>query len=293
MPIRVVHTTSFKGGSGKTTCLANLAARMIARGRRILCVDADLEAPGLYAALKYPQLANNLETDLDRKPTYINNSVSPEGAESILGDLSASFIDVGELDPRCPEGRAFFLPADPRQEETTELDETRAKGFLTNLCRAGEEQGFDFLLVDCPAGVTNMSQTVVSWAGRRQGLALVVLKWSAQQVLGTANYLRQLNYQPGVHYVVVPGGVPPISTDEQRDNLRTYLQLVNSEISAAAGSDLVADSGIPESETLKWRESVLTWADESTASIKSADRDCLAAFEKLADQVDAHFEIGR
>jgi|TARA_R100000501_G_scaffold14241_1_gene25875 MinD-like ATPase involved in chromosome partitioning or flagellar assembly len=38
---------SYKGGVGRTLALANVAARMADRGKRVLCVDFDLEAPGL------------------------------------------------------------------------------------------------------------------------------------------------------------------------------------------------------------------------------------------------------
>ena len=43
-----VHTFySFKGGVGRTLALANVAVHLARRGRRVLVVDFDLEAPGL------------------------------------------------------------------------------------------------------------------------------------------------------------------------------------------------------------------------------------------------------
>lgn len=39
---------SYKGGVGRTMALANMAVLMAQRGRRVLCVDWDLEAPGLH-----------------------------------------------------------------------------------------------------------------------------------------------------------------------------------------------------------------------------------------------------
>src|SRR5205823_3755864 len=38
---------SFKGGVGRTFALVNVAAELARRGRRVLLVDFDLEAPGL------------------------------------------------------------------------------------------------------------------------------------------------------------------------------------------------------------------------------------------------------
>src|SRR5450755_3519482 len=43
----VVTFYSFKGGTGRSMALANVAAALLARGRRVLIVDFDLEAPGL------------------------------------------------------------------------------------------------------------------------------------------------------------------------------------------------------------------------------------------------------
>ena len=38
---------SFKGGVGRTMALVNVAYELVRRGRRVLAVDFDLEAPGL------------------------------------------------------------------------------------------------------------------------------------------------------------------------------------------------------------------------------------------------------
>lgn len=39
---------SFKGGAGRTFALANIAALLGKWGYRVLCIDWDLEAPGLH-----------------------------------------------------------------------------------------------------------------------------------------------------------------------------------------------------------------------------------------------------
>ena len=38
---------SFKGGVGRTMALVNVAVELAQRGRRVLAVDFDLEAPGI------------------------------------------------------------------------------------------------------------------------------------------------------------------------------------------------------------------------------------------------------
>ena len=43
----VITFYSFKGGVGRTLAMVNVAAELVRRGRTVLVVDFDLEAPGL------------------------------------------------------------------------------------------------------------------------------------------------------------------------------------------------------------------------------------------------------
>ena len=44
----VITFYSYKGGTGRTMALANIAWILAANGKRVLAVDWDLEAPGLH-----------------------------------------------------------------------------------------------------------------------------------------------------------------------------------------------------------------------------------------------------
>ncbi|MXW35498.1 MAG: ParA family protein, partial [Chloroflexi bacterium] len=46
-PVYVTTFYSLKGGVGRTMALVNTAVELVRRGRRVLAVDFDLEAPGL------------------------------------------------------------------------------------------------------------------------------------------------------------------------------------------------------------------------------------------------------
>src|SRR5271168_2494145 len=43
----IITFYSFKGGVGRTMALVNVAAELVRRGRKVLVVDFDLQAPGL------------------------------------------------------------------------------------------------------------------------------------------------------------------------------------------------------------------------------------------------------
>lgn len=45
---QIITFYSFKGGTGRTMALANVACHLAQSGQRVLCVDWDLEAPGLH-----------------------------------------------------------------------------------------------------------------------------------------------------------------------------------------------------------------------------------------------------
>src|SRR5579872_6330513 len=45
---RIVTFYSFKGGTGRTMALANVAWILAANGKRVLVADWDLESPGLH-----------------------------------------------------------------------------------------------------------------------------------------------------------------------------------------------------------------------------------------------------
>ncbi|HND32049.1 MAG TPA: AAA family ATPase, partial [Myxococcota bacterium] len=49
---QIITCYSYKGGVGRTMAMANMAVLMALRGRRVLCVDWDLEAPGLHLYFK-------------------------------------------------------------------------------------------------------------------------------------------------------------------------------------------------------------------------------------------------
>lgn len=48
MPGKVTTFYSYKGGSGRSMTLANVAWALATNGQKVLCIDWDLEAPGLH-----------------------------------------------------------------------------------------------------------------------------------------------------------------------------------------------------------------------------------------------------
>ncbi len=99
---RTVTFYSFKGGVGRTTALTHVAWILALRGRKIVAVDLDLEAPGLSTAF-----------NLNPQPKYgivdyfYERSYLPEGVEP---NISVAQI-FGEVKIPNATGRLFVVPA--------------------------------------------------------------------------------------------------------------------------------------------------------------------------------------
>ena len=101
----VVAFYGLKGGAGRTTALAHVAALLAERGARVLCIDLDLEAPGLDVVLnvrvpeKLPGAAALLRAALTtslEKPLDVRSSLLPVPLDIATGGLW--LLPAGKLD---------------------------------------------------------------------------------------------------------------------------------------------------------------------------------------------------
>src|SRR4051794_36449455 len=82
---RIITFYSYKGGTGRSMALANVAWILASAGRRVLAIDWDLEAPGLHRYFR-PFLIDDeiVATDglIDMVDRYTNEAIRPlaEGA---------------------------------------------------------------------------------------------------------------------------------------------------------------------------------------------------------------------
>jgi len=132
---RVVCVANQKGGVGKTTTAVNLAAGLALAGRRTLLIDLD------------PQC--NATTGLGCQPTERHALLSP-------GLLRESFRDTYSSELRLLPGSRSFADV-----------EALASGGEGNLaalrrCLDGGLQSFDFVLIDCPPSMGELTQTALA-----------------------------------------------------------------------------------------------------------------------------------
>lgn len=102
---RTITFYSFRGGIGRTTALAHVAAILANRGRKIVAVDLDLEAPGLGSAFNLRPLQHGL---ID----YLYERAHIPDVEEIQPAIAIKDI-CSEVSLAEATGRLFVIPAGP------------------------------------------------------------------------------------------------------------------------------------------------------------------------------------
>ena len=125
--LRVLAVSSGKGGVGKTNFVANLAYALSKRGEKVLVVDADL---GL----------NNIDILLGLAP------------KKHIGHLLSGEINAEDIILRGP-ANIHLLPAGDGLQELTQLPPEKKILLMDELDRVS--QGYDFLIFDTGAGISN------------------------------------------------------------------------------------------------------------------------------------------
>lgn len=213
---------SYKGGVGRSMALANVADVLARRGRRILMIDFDLEAPGLEQ-----YFAINLE-GVRRHAGLLDLLLGYKQAMSVARTSDAPFRHVENF--ICPVyerlpggGRLDLMPAGQRQDReqlaryALNLRSFDWQDFYFNwqgelffewlrreltAARGDATARYDLVLVDSRTGVTEMGGIC-----GYQLADLIVMMCAAnhQNVHGTANMLRDFR-SPNVE--ALRGGRP-------------------------------------------------------------------------------------
>jgi len=133
---KVYVVTSGKGGVGKTTTTANLGAALALRGKRTLVIDADI---GL----------RNLDVVLGLENRVVFNLV-----DVIRGECKPSQALVRSK----KSANLYLLPAS-QSDEKESVSQEEFKSVVDSF-----RKEFDFILIDCPAGIEHGFKSAVNAA---------------------------------------------------------------------------------------------------------------------------------
>jgi septum site-determining protein MinD len=138
MASRTFVVTSGKGGVGKTTVTANLGAALALRGKRVCVIDSDIGLRNLDVVMG---LENRIVYDL---------------VDAIEGTcrLKQALIKHKKAE------RLFLLPA----SQTRNKDAVNPKQMKDLTAKLKEEEQFDYILVDSPAGIEHGFKNAIAGA---------------------------------------------------------------------------------------------------------------------------------
>jgi septum site-determining protein MinD len=158
---RVYAVASAKGGVGKTTTAANLAAALSAAGARVAAVDADLAMPNLAGAL------------------------GADGRGATLHDVLAGRADVATATVSGVEDVAV-VPGDPDVDAYRETDPEGLADVLAGLST------YDYVLVDTGAGLSH--DTLVPLTGADE---VLLVSTPDRDALGDTGRTREVAERVG------------------------------------------------------------------------------------------------
>lgn len=135
----IIVITSGKGGVGKTTASANIGTGLAMTGKRVVMLDADIGLRNLDVVMG---LENRIIYDLIN---VIEGSCR----------LKQALIKDKRID------NLFLLPAAQTRDKDCITPEQMEK-----LCKALEEEEFDYIIIDCPAGIEQGFKNAIAGANK-------------------------------------------------------------------------------------------------------------------------------
>ncbi|MGB2798736.1 MAG: AAA family ATPase, partial [Dehalococcoidia bacterium] len=171
--MQIVSCINYKGGVGKTTIVANLAAELAWRGNKVLTIDLDPQASLTFSFVSVDIWRNNYEQSrtiknwydefidetgnlaLDSliiRPTRVNRIVNRNNGQL---DLICSHLALINVDL---ELATKLGGASPRQVRNNFLNvHSRLKKGLTEL----DENQYNYILIDCPPNFNIVTKNAI------------------------------------------------------------------------------------------------------------------------------------
>jgi septum site-determining protein MinD len=140
----VVSIHSFRGGTGKSNCTANLAAQCALAGKRVAIIDTDIQSPGIHVLFGF---------DEDAVDRSLNDYLY--GECSII-DAAYDVTPVLAADAEVPEGGALYLV--PSDIKASQIARVLREGYDVGLLNdgfgiLGEGLDLDLLFIDTHPGL--------------------------------------------------------------------------------------------------------------------------------------------
>jgi len=281
--IPIVSFYSYKGGSGRSVCAANVAGYLAeiigASGDSpLLLLDMDVDSAGLTNVLSHTDKfeAKNLSVlDLLTAELRLTSKREVERFRDALEDVSDRVIGH-----QPPDGSVLLL-GNVLGGRSQSLELSMIGRVKRELC---ESFNFSGILLDSAAG----RQPAALMCHMISDVMVYCCRLSQQHLIGTRFQLKrhrsQIKKQTGEFpkVVIVPVAVPADSRNEELKKMKAQALQELVLLAKSSAADCVKE-GIPEVESLKWSESVLR--SKGARELMDDEKAALTSYRLVATKV--------
>lgn len=168
---KIISVHSYRGGTGKSNTVSNLAAILAQKGNRVAVVDTDIQSPGVHVLFGFGKESINLSLN-----DYLWGKI----------DIKDAVYDVSKILPTTngTPGSLFLIPSSIK---TSDIARVLREGYDVNRLNDGYKKvikdfQLDYLIIDTHPGLneeTLLSITV-------SNILLLILRPDQQDYQGTA-----------------------------------------------------------------------------------------------------------
>jgi len=216
---KIITFYSYKGGTGRSMSLANVAWVLASAGKRVLTVDWDLEAPGLHRYFRPFLLDKDLTSSegvLDLVLDYAVEAITPassrkERAEDWYHPYANVLRYAVSLRWKFPgQGRLDFVPAGRQiTSYASRMNSFDWRNFYERLggsafletMKEGMREEYDYVLIDSRTGVSDTSGICTI---QMPDVLVVCFTLNNQSIDGAASVAASVREQRGIPIYPVP-----------------------------------------------------------------------------------------
>jgi MinD-like ATPase involved in chromosome partitioning or flagellar assembly len=236
---RFITFYSYKGGTGRTMALSNVAWILASNGYDVLVIDWDLEAPGMHRYLRPflidPELASTpglIDFLWDAAEVSMTPPNTENSAEIDFPSLDDYVVGLdwhfGDERLRDAQGSISFIPAGRQDENyaqrvnTFDWDnfyERLGGGQLLHAEREALREKYDYVLIDSRTGVSDTSSVCTV---QMPDLLVVFFTLNRQSIKGAAAVAASVFDQRGDAFRIFP--VPTRVEDAESEKKKTAIR---------------------------------------------------------------------
>jgi cellulose biosynthesis protein BcsQ len=279
---------NFKGGTGKTTVAIAIAEGLChLLGKRVLVVDCDFQCSASIALLGRKTL-----NDLIARDATLDGRLQGVLARSAAGDLGMAAVPARHCVKEATD-LMFVLPASPdmprRERQILSAFMTGAdihSAYDSASTRIGELyrtliQGFDFVLIDCPPGLTLFSEAAI-----RAADGIVIPTLPSEISFAAVDHLRReikrTRAGTSLEDLLVGTVVSKLRPRSAGEHYRYQIKSIESLLDRAAPGFRILKPYLPYCKELE----AMTWRDDEVSGKSFAKRygQLSALIEQLVDE---------